>query len=126
MTHANNSFSTFQQNYVINSKYWGGSKINVSAPIFAYLGAESSLDSIIPYIGFLPENARQFRALLIYIEEASETCYQTIRKSWSEIDEIASKPGGLSILSNIFHTRRCFASMFFMFDFTIKQGSSIF
>lgn len=62
------SFSTFQQKYVINSKYWGGSKINVSAPIFAYIGAESSLDSIIPYIGFLPENARQFRALLIYIE----------------------------------------------------------
>lgn len=60
------SFSTFQQKYVINSKYWGGS--NISAPIFAYLGAEVSLDSVISYTGFLPENANQFQALLIYIE----------------------------------------------------------
>ncbi|KAL6199817.1 hypothetical protein ACLB2K_029599 [Fragaria x ananassa] len=205
------SFSTFQQKYVINSKYWGGS--NISAPIFAYHGAEVSLDSVISYTGFLPENANQFQALLIYIEhryygesipfgsrteafqnastlvyfnsaqaladyaeilvhvktqlnaehspviviggiiwwnacfmvsaeippyialgalassapilyfddiiplengylsivtkdfrEASETCYQTIKQSWSEIDTIASMPDGLSNLSKIFHT----------------------
>ncbi|KAM5584332.1 hypothetical protein ABKV19_003949 [Rosa sericea] len=204
------SFSTFQQKYVINSKYWGGS--NISAPIFAYLGAETSLDSVISYTGFLPENANQFQALLIYIEhryygesipfgsrteafqnastlgyfnsaqaladyaeilihvktqlnaehspvivigasyggmlaswfrlkyphialgalassapilyfddiippengyfsivtkdfrEASETCYQTIKQSWSEIDALASMPDGLSNLSKMFHT----------------------
>ncbi|KAL6204920.1 hypothetical protein ACLB2K_022187 [Fragaria x ananassa] len=204
------SFSTFQQKYVINSKYWDGS--NISAPIFAYLGAEVSLDSVISYTGFLPENANQFQALLIYIQhryygesipfgsrteafqnastlgyfnsaqaladyaeilvhvktqlnaehspviviggsyggmlaswfrlkyphialgalassapilyfddiippengylsivtkdfrEAGETCYQTIKQSWSEIDTIASMPDGLSNLSKIFHT----------------------
>ncbi|KAM1807068.1 hypothetical protein ACFX11_030126 [Malus domestica] len=40
----------------------------------------------------------------MHVQEASETCYQTINKSWSEIDEIASKDGGLSILSKKFHT----------------------
>lgn len=204
------SFTTFQQRYLINSKYWGGS--NVSAPILAYLGAEESIDTDLAIIGFLSENANQFQALQIFIEhryygksipfgsreeafknastigyfnsaqaiadyaeilihvkkqlhaedspviviggsyggmlaswfrlkyphvavgalassapilyfdniippekgyyfivtkdfqEASETCYQTINKSWSEIDEIASKDGGLSILSKKFHT----------------------
>ena len=38
------------------------------------------------------------------LQEASESCYQTIKKSWSEIDEVASKPGGLSILSKTFKT----------------------
>ncbi|MBA0683968.1 hypothetical protein Goari_025586, partial [Gossypium aridum] len=36
--------------------------------------------------------------------EASETCYQTIRNSWSVIDRIASQPNGLSTLSMIFKT----------------------
>ncbi|KAL5765640.1 hypothetical protein ACOSP7_016257 [Xanthoceras sorbifolium] len=37
--------------------------------------------------------------------EASETCYRTIRKSWSEINKIASNPIiGLSILSKKFKT----------------------
>ncbi|KAM5584325.1 hypothetical protein ABKV19_003944 [Rosa sericea] len=206
------SFNTFQQRYLINSKHWGGS--NISAPILAYLGAEESIDVDIPIIGFLPENAIHFQALQIYIEhryygesipfgskevafknastlgyfnsaqaiadyaeilihvkkqlhaehspviviggsyggmlaswfrlkyphialgalassapilyfddivppetgyysivtkdfrEASETCYRIIKKSWSEIDNIASKPEGLSSLSKKFRTCR--------------------
>ncbi|PRQ33317.1 putative lysosomal Pro-Xaa carboxypeptidase [Rosa chinensis] len=206
------SFNTFQQRYLINSKHWGGS--NISAPILAYLGAEESIDVDIPIIGFLPENAIHFQALQIYIEhryygesipfgsrevafknastlgyfnsaqaiadyaeilihvkkqlhaehspviviggsyggmlaswfrlkyphvtlgalassapilyfddivppetgyysivtkdfqEASETCYQIIKKSWSEIDNIASKREGLSSLSKKFRTCR--------------------
>ncbi|XP_050369169.1 uncharacterized protein LOC126787304 [Argentina anserina] len=204
------SFATFQQRYLINFKHWGGS--NTSAPIFAYLGAEESLDRELSFHGFLPDNAKQFQALQIYIEhryygksipfgsretafknartlgyfnsaqaladcaeilihvkkklhaehspiivvggsyggmlaswfrlkyphvalgalassapilyfdeivsrkngyysiisrdfqETSESCYQTIKKSWSEIEEIASKPNGLSVLSKKFHT----------------------
>ncbi|KAK3205849.1 hypothetical protein Dsin_019895 [Dipteronia sinensis] len=205
------SYSSFQQRYVISSKYWGGS--NSSSPIFAYLGAEAPLDNDVLSIGFLPDNAVRFKALLVYIEhryygksipfgsrkeafkntstlgyfnsaqaiadyaeilmyvkkqyhaedspvivvggsyggmlaswfrlkyphvalgalassapilyfdditpqdgyysivtkdfrEASETCYQTIRDSWSEIDKVASQPDGLSILSKKFKT--CF------------------
>ncbi|OMO90313.1 Peptidase S28 [Corchorus olitorius] len=96
------SYATFQQRYVMNSKHWGGA--NSSAPIFAYLGAEAPLDGDLKVIGFLNDNAARFNALLLYIEEASETCYQTIRQSWSEIDEIASHPNGLSTLSTIFQT----------------------
>ncbi|XP_057997528.1 uncharacterized protein LOC110673331 [Hevea brasiliensis] len=203
------SYDTFEQRYMINSKYWGGA--NSSSPIFVYFGAEESLDDDIPIIGFLPNNGARFNALLLYIEhryygksipfgsaeealkngsirgyfnsaqaiadyaeiiihvkknlhaenspviviggsyggmlaswfrlkyphlalgalassapilyfhdispqggyysivskdfrEASETCYQTIQKSWTEIDEIASKPNGLSILSKKFKT----------------------
>jgi len=60
------SYHTFQQRYVINFKYWGGAKS--SAPIFAFFGAEGSIDGDIYYVGFLRDNAPQFRALIVYIE----------------------------------------------------------
>ncbi|XP_016439807.1 uncharacterized protein LOC107765654 [Nicotiana tabacum] len=60
------SYSTFKQRYIINSKYWGGS--NSNSPIFAYLGAESSIDSDPLGIGFLTDFAPRFKALLVYIE----------------------------------------------------------
>ncbi|KAF8034746.1 hypothetical protein BT93_C0912 [Corymbia citriodora subsp. variegata] len=59
------SYTTFKQRYFINSNYWGGA--NSSAPIFVYLSAESPLDSP-TVIGFLTDNAAQFKALLVYIE----------------------------------------------------------
>ncbi|CAK9150487.1 unnamed protein product [Ilex paraguariensis] len=203
------SYTTFKQRYVINWKYWGGA--NASAPIFAYLGEEGSLDYDLAGIGFLRENAPRFKALQVFIEhrfygqsvpfgsieeamknhnirgyfssvqaitdyaevlmylkktlstpnspiiviggsyggmlaswfrlkyphialgalassapilyfdditpqngyysvvtkdfkEVSENCYNTIKMSWSEIDKIASKPNGLSILSKKFKT----------------------
>ena len=60
------SYTTFQQRYVMNFKYWGGA--NASAPIFVYLGAEDDLDYDLPAVGFLTDNAPQFKALLVYIE----------------------------------------------------------
>ncbi|XAR60058.1 Lysosomal Pro-Xaa carboxypeptidase, partial [Bertholletia excelsa] len=60
------SYATFKQRYVINSKYWGGA--DASAPILAYLGAEAPLDGDLTGIGFLTDNAPQFKALLVYIE----------------------------------------------------------
>ncbi|KAF8034747.1 hypothetical protein BT93_C0913 [Corymbia citriodora subsp. variegata] len=206
------SYTTFKQRYFINSNYWGGA--NSSAPIFVYLGAESPLDRAPTVIGFLTDNAAQFKALLVYIEhryygesiplgmsfeealedanvrgyfssaqaladyaaiimsvkeernaskspvivvggsyggmlaswfqlkyphvalgalassapilyfdniipqdayfsvvtkdfkEASETCYQTIADSWSEIDRVAQEPNGTSYLSKTFQTCR--------------------
>ncbi|KAH0716353.1 hypothetical protein KY284_009258 [Solanum tuberosum] len=49
-----------------SSSYWGGS--NSSSPIFAYLGAESSIDGDPLGIGFLTDFAPQFKALLVYME----------------------------------------------------------
>ncbi|OWM90934.1 lysosomal Pro-X carboxypeptidase-like [Punica granatum] len=60
------SYTTFKHKYVINFKYWGGA--NSSAPIFAYLGAEGPLAQDIPVVGFLTDNAPQFKALILYIE----------------------------------------------------------
>ncbi|CAN4119436.1 unnamed protein product [Withania somnifera] len=60
------SYKTFKQRYIINCKYWGGS--NSSFPIFAYLGAESSIDKDPQFIGFLTDFAPQFKALLVYME----------------------------------------------------------
>ncbi|KAK9185822.1 hypothetical protein WN943_026181 [Citrus x changshan-huyou] len=63
------SYSTFQQRYVINFKYWGGGAgADANAPIFVYLGAEEALDGDISVIGFLTDNAARFNALLVYIE----------------------------------------------------------
>ncbi|KAJ6715680.1 PROTEASE S28 PRO-X CARBOXYPEPTIDASE-RELATED [Salix koriyanagi] len=203
------SYDTFSQRYLINSKYWGGSGTDCSAPIFVYLGAEAPINGSLDTIGFLVDTAVHFKSLLAYVEhryygesipfgeeafknastlgyfnsaqaiadyaeiiidikktfqaenapviviggsyggmlaswlrlkyphialgalassapvlyfdditpqdgfysivskgfrEASETCYQTIRKSWEEIDEVASKPDGLSELSKRFNT----------------------
>lgn len=207
------SYDTFPQKYLINSKHWGGSGTDCSAPIFVYLGAEASINGSVDTIGFLVDTAVHFKSLVAYVEhryygesipfglgdeafknastlgyfnsaqaiadyaeiiihikkkyqaenapviviggsyggmlaswlrlkyphialgalassapvlyfdditpqdgfysivskgfrEASETCYQTIRKSWDVIDEVASKPCGLLNLSKIFHTCR--------------------
>ncbi|XP_060959467.1 uncharacterized protein LOC115700428 [Cannabis sativa] len=207
------SYTIFQQRYLVNSKYWGGP----NAPIFAYLGAEASIDYDINDIGFINENAPHFKALIVFIEhryygksvpfgsreealkngsslgyfnsaqaladyahillhikktykaqyspiivigasyggmlaswfrlkyphiahaalassapilyfdditpqnayfdivskdfrEVSESCYQTIVKSWSEIDKVAAMVDGLSILSKKFNTCRVLES----------------
>ncbi|XP_028756887.1 lysosomal Pro-X carboxypeptidase [Neltuma alba] len=63
-----------------------------SAPILYF-------DNITPSNGYYSVVTRDFR-------EASETCYETILKSWPEIDRVASEADGLSILSQRFNTCR--------------------
>ncbi|KAF8034745.1 hypothetical protein BT93_C0911 [Corymbia citriodora subsp. variegata] len=60
------SYTAFNQRYVVNSKYWGGA--DSGAPIFAFLGAEAPIDGDVANAGFLTDNAAEFRALLVYIE----------------------------------------------------------
>ncbi|XAR59690.1 Lysosomal Pro-Xaa carboxypeptidase [Bertholletia excelsa] len=197
------SYITFQQRYIINSKYWGGP--NTSSPIFVYTGDEAIITAIAAYAGFIVKLASYFNGLLLYIEsvpfgskqeafqntsnlgffsstqalanyaqlitdvkknlsaehcpviavggsyggmlsswfrlkyphvafgalassapilyfdditpedgyhaivtkdfrETSKSCYNTIRKSWSEIDEVAAESNGLYNLSQTFRT----------------------
>lgn len=56
------SYSVFNQKYMINSKYWGGARH--MAPIFVYLGAEAPLTTG----HLLADLAQEFRALLLFIE----------------------------------------------------------
>jgi lysosomal Pro-X carboxypeptidase len=60
------SYDKFPQQYLINSKYWGGA--NVSAPILVFLGAEEPIDEDLAAVGFLVDNAVQFNSLLVFIE----------------------------------------------------------
>ncbi|KAL0007857.1 hypothetical protein SO802_009359 [Lithocarpus litseifolius] len=60
------SYTTFRERYIVNFKHWRGAK--AAAPIFAYLGEESSLDSDVGLINFMPENCRRFGALELYME----------------------------------------------------------
>ncbi|XP_062105188.1 uncharacterized protein LOC133816882 [Humulus lupulus] len=64
------SYSIFQQRYLVNSKYWDGpnNNNNNNAPIFAYFGAEEPIDQDLPVIGFLTDNAPSFKALIVFIE----------------------------------------------------------
>lgn len=61
-----------------------------SAPILYF-------DDIAPQEGYYSIVTKDFK-------ETSESCYNTIRESWGEIEKIASKPNGLSILSKRFKT----------------------
>ncbi|XP_019176098.1 PREDICTED: lysosomal Pro-X carboxypeptidase-like [Ipomoea nil] len=64
--YAPQSYATFSQRYIVNSKYWGGAQNN--APIFAWLGLESPVDRDPLGAVFLTHNAPRFNALLVYIE----------------------------------------------------------
>ncbi|KAI3420511.1 uncharacterized protein J3R85_012726 [Psidium guajava] len=79
------SYTAFKQKYVVNSKYWGGA--NASAPIFVYLGAEEPLGN--GSLGFLTDNAAQFRALLVYIEHRFYG--ESIPHGWT-LDKALSDP----------------------------------
>lgn len=60
------SYTTFRQRYFVNFKHWRGAK--KAAPIFVYLGGESSSDEDVGYIGFMMDNARRFGGLEVYAE----------------------------------------------------------
>ncbi|CAH8271917.1 unnamed protein product [Arabidopsis lyrata] len=50
-------------------------------------------------------------------KETNKRCYNTIRKSWEEIDRVASKPNGLLILSKKFKTCAPLSRSFDLKDF---------
>lgn len=57
---------TFQQRYIVNSKYWAG--CNTSSPIFVYMGDEIDVIELVPLSGFFQILASRFNGLLVYIE----------------------------------------------------------
>ncbi|XP_062108081.1 uncharacterized protein LOC133818962 [Humulus lupulus] len=60
------SYATFQQRYIVNFKYWGGT--NTSSPIFVYTGDEEPIINPVLGIGFMVDLASRFNGLLLYIE----------------------------------------------------------
>ncbi|KAL6575053.1 hypothetical protein OROMI_012338 [Orobanche minor] len=60
------SYWKFQQRYLINDNYWGGSQNN--SPIFVYTGNEGNIEWFAQNTGFMFETAPKFKALLVFIE----------------------------------------------------------
>lgn len=60
------SYNTFKHKYLVNWDYWGGNK--GSYPIFVYTGDEQAIEYDASGSGFLVNLAKQFKALLVYIE----------------------------------------------------------
>ncbi|RZB76430.1 Lysosomal Pro-X carboxypeptidase isoform B [Glycine soja] len=89
---------------VIGGSYGGmlASWFRLKYPHIA-LGALASSAPILYFNGIAPQ-AGYYYIVTKDFKETSESCYQTIRKSWSEIDRVAKKPNGLSILSKRFKT----------------------
>ncbi|CAI0398034.1 unnamed protein product [Linum tenue] len=67
------------------------------------LGALASSAPILYFDGVKPGGG-YYSIVSKDFKEASESCYKTIRKSWVEIERVASKRNGLSILSKKFKT----------------------
>ncbi|KAM1309944.1 hypothetical protein ACFX13_006722 [Malus domestica] len=90
---------------VIGASYGGmlASWFRLKYPHVA-LGALASSAPILYFDNIIPPEQGYYSIVTKDFQEASETCYQTIKNSWSEIDDIASKPEGLSFLSNKFRT----------------------
>ncbi|GFP85876.1 lysosomal pro-x carboxypeptidase [Phtheirospermum japonicum] len=67
------------------------------------LGALASSAPILYFDNITPQNG-YYSIVSKDFENVSKSCYQTIQKSWDEITKVASKPNGLSILSQKFNT----------------------
>ncbi|WCJ41673.1 Lysosomal Pro-X carboxypeptidase [Euphorbia peplus] len=74
-----------------------------SAPILYF-------EDIAPKNGYYSVVTKDFR-------ETSESCYEAVRKSWAEIDKVASQPNGLSILSQKFNSCEPLKRSFELKDF---------
>ncbi|KAK2423992.1 lysosomal Pro-X carboxypeptidase [Trifolium repens] len=89
---------------VIGGSYGGmlASWFRLKYPHMA-IGALASSAPILYFDDITPPNA-YMDVVSRGFKEVSETCYETILNSWSEIDKVASQPNGLSILSQRFNT----------------------
>ncbi|XP_022883545.1 lysosomal Pro-X carboxypeptidase-like isoform X2 [Olea europaea var. sylvestris] len=87
---------------VIGGSYGGmlASWFRLKYPHIA-LGALASSAPILYFDDITPQNG-YFSIVTKDFKEVSHTCYETIRESWSQIEKVASKPNGLSILSRKF------------------------
>ncbi|XP_059639256.1 uncharacterized protein LOC132281577 [Cornus florida] len=80
------------------------------------LGALASSAPVLSFYSLNPEG-QYFSIVTKDFKDTSNSCYQTIKKSWSEIDKVASQPNGLSILSQKFQTCKPLNSSKLLKDF---------
>ncbi|OIW01984.1 hypothetical protein TanjilG_14015 [Lupinus angustifolius] len=105
LLHIKNTWSAQHSPIIIFGGSYGGmlaSWFRLKYPHVA-LGALASSAPILYFDGIAPHHG-YFYVVTKDFRETSESCYNTIRKSWYVIDRVAKKPNGLSILSNRFKT----------------------
>ncbi|KAJ9129352.1 hypothetical protein P3X46_033856 [Hevea brasiliensis] len=103
--HAKKKYSANNSPVIVIGGSYGGmlaSWFRLKYPHVA-LGALASSAPILYFDDIAPQNG-YYSIVTKDFKETSESCYNTIRKSWAEIEEVASKPNGLSILSKKFKT----------------------
>ncbi|XP_073138260.1 uncharacterized protein [Henckelia pumila] len=67
------------------------------------LGALASSAPVLYFDDITPQNG-YYSIVTKDFQEVSETCFETIRESWAEIERVASTPNGLSSLTQQFKT----------------------
>ncbi|CAL5426424.1 unnamed protein product [Camellia sinensis] len=95
----------------IEHRFYGQSIPNGSGENRGYFNSAQAVADYAKVILYLKETLFAHNSPVMVIGasyggtlEASESCYETIKASWSVIDEVASQPNGLSKLSQIFKT----------------------
>ncbi|PIN03729.1 Prolylcarboxypeptidase (angiotensinase C) [Handroanthus impetiginosus] len=107
LLHIKDKFSAHESPIIVTGGSYGGmlaSWFRLKYPNIA-LGALASSAPVLYFDKITPQNG-YYSIVTEDFKEASTSCYRIIQRSWSEIDRIASKPNGLSILSRKFKTCR--------------------
>ncbi|CAN1171695.1 Lysosomal Pro-X carboxypeptidase [Linum perenne] len=81
------------------------------------VGALASSAPILYFDGGVAPDDGYYSIVTKDFKEASKNCYETISKSWEEIERVASKPNGLSLLSKKFKTCRPLRRSFDLKDY---------
>ncbi|CAI0452733.1 unnamed protein product [Linum tenue] len=105
ISHTKEQFNAGDSPVIVVGESYGGmlaAWFRLKYPHLA-IGALASSAPILYFDDITPQDA-YFNVVTKDFRDASETCYLTIKKSWAEIDEMASKPYGLSMLSQKFKT----------------------
>ncbi|CAI0452726.1 unnamed protein product [Linum tenue] len=80
------------------------------------IGALASSAPILYFDGVAPGDG-YYSVVTKDFKEDSKSCYETIRRSWVEIERVASKPDGLSLLGKKFKTCRPLRRTFDLKDY---------
>ncbi|XP_050369165.1 uncharacterized protein LOC126787301 [Argentina anserina] len=106
LLHVKKTYSAKTSPIIVVGGSYGGmlaSWFRLKYPHIAH-GALASSAPILYFDNIIPPEKGYYSVVTKDFKESSEHCYQTIRNSWAEIDRVASKSNGLSILSKRFST----------------------
>ncbi|KAG7551574.1 Peptidase S28 [Arabidopsis thaliana x Arabidopsis arenosa] len=103
LLHIKEAYSAKHSPLIVIGRSYGGmlaAWFKLKYPHIA-LGALASSAPLLYFEDTLPKHGYFYIVTKVF-KETSQKCHNKIRKSWDEIDKIAAKPNGLSILSKYF------------------------